>query len=87
MGVELVANRETKQPFEAGLKLYTRVRRQAFKHGLICYPSGGNVDGIRGDTVILAPPYNATESELAEIVEKFGKALRVALNEIRTVAA
>ena len=31
---------------------------------------GGNVDGINGDVVILAPPYNVTDAELTEIVEK-----------------
>ena len=81
LGVELVANRETKEPFDAGLKLYLKVRREAFEHGLICYPSGGNVNGVRGDTVILAPPYNATQSELAEIAAKFGESLRGALRK------
>jgi adenosylmethionine-8-amino-7-oxononanoate aminotransferase len=76
VGVELVRNRATKEPFDAGLKLYLEVRRHALNHGLICYPSGGNVDGVRGDTVILAPPYNATEDELAEVADKFGQALR-----------
>ncbi len=76
VGIELVADRATKEPFDAGRKLYLEVRHRAFEHGLICYPSGGNVDGIRGDTVILAPPYNAIEDELAEIAEKFRRTLR-----------
>ena len=82
VGIELVADRVTKEPFAAGLKLYQRVRQQAFEHGLICYPSGGNVDGICGDTVILAPPYNATENELAEIADKFGLATRATLRDL-----
>ena len=36
------------------------IRQQALENGLICYPVGGNVDGINGDVVILAPPYNST---------------------------
>lgn len=67
---ELVANRATKAPFDPELKLFLKIRAQAMANGLICYPVGGNVDGARGDIVILAPPYNASDAELAEIVEK-----------------
>ena len=56
-----------------------KIRAQAFDNGLICYPVGGNVDGINGDVVILAPPYNATDAELAEIVEKTAASVRQVL--------
>ena len=67
---ELVADRATKEPFEASRKLFLKIRAQAMENGLICYPVGGNVDGVRGDIVILAPPYNCTDAELEEIVGK-----------------
>ncbi|MEI7598932.1 MAG: aspartate aminotransferase family protein [Aestuariivirga sp.] len=79
--LELVADRETKQPFKAEKKLFMKIRAQAFKNGLICYPVGGNVDGINGDVVILAPPYNATDAELAEIVEKTAASVRQVLRD------
>jgi adenosylmethionine-8-amino-7-oxononanoate aminotransferase len=68
--IELVADRETKKPFDGERKLFMKIRQQAFLNGLICYPVGGNVDGINGDVVIIAPPYNVTEAELTEIVDK-----------------
>jgi adenosylmethionine-8-amino-7-oxononanoate aminotransferase len=68
--IELVADRETKKPFDGERKLFMKIRQQAFQNGLICYPVGGNVDGINGDVVIIAPPYNVTEAELTEIVDK-----------------
>ena len=68
--VELVANRETKAPFDPDLKLFLKIRAQTMQNGLICYPVGGNVDGTSGDIVILAPPYNCTDAELTEIVDK-----------------
>ena len=68
--VELVADRSSKAPFDPALKLFLKIRAQAMENGLICYPVGGNVDGVAGDIVILAPPYNATPAELAEIVDK-----------------
>ena len=76
---ELVANRKTKVPFGAELKLALNIRQQALHNGLICYPVGGNVDGVNGDVVILAPPYNATDAELTEIVEKMAKSIRQVL--------
>jgi adenosylmethionine-8-amino-7-oxononanoate aminotransferase len=77
--IELVADQDRKTPFPAERKLFMKIRQQAFENGLICYPVGGNVDGINGDVVILAPPYNATEAELAEIAEKTGRSIRQVL--------
>ena len=81
-GLELVADRETKEPFPASLKLFQKIREQAFENGLICYPMGGNVDGINGDVLILAPPYNATDAELEEICSKLGKSVKQVLARI-----
>ncbi len=82
IGLELVADPEAKTPFPHALQLWARVRQAAFDGGLICYPSGGNVDGWNGDTVILAPPYNATDEDLDEIADKLDRAIRSALRDI-----
>ena len=79
IAVELVCDRETKMPFAAEHKLALKIRQQALDNGLICYPVGGNVDGINGDVVILAPPYNASAAELAEIVEKTATSVKQVL--------
>ncbi|NTE68266.1 aminotransferase class III-fold pyridoxal phosphate-dependent enzyme [Agrobacterium tumefaciens] len=83
LGVELVADRETKKPFPSEKKLFFKVRERAFENGLICYPSGGNVDGVSGDTIILAPRYNSPDSELEEIADKLGKSVRQAVSDVR----
>lgn len=80
MALELVQDRAKKTPFPAERKLFMKIRQQALANGLICYPVGGNVDGIAGDVVILAPPYNATDDELGEICDKLGKSLKQMLN-------
>jgi adenosylmethionine-8-amino-7-oxononanoate aminotransferase len=82
IGIEFVADREAREPFPAEQQLFARIRQTAFDDGLICYPVGGNVDGVNGDIVIIAPPYNATDDELAEIVDKFAQAARKALKTI-----
>ncbi|MER9600135.1 aspartate aminotransferase family protein [Mesorhizobium sp. M0244] len=82
VGIELVADPATKAPFDPRSQAFLRVRRRALQNGLICYPSGGNVDGVAGDTVIISPRYNATDAELSEIADKLGKSVREALSEI-----
>ncbi len=77
--IELVKNRESKQPFDASLKLFMHIRQQALENGLVCYPVGGNVDGVNGDVIILAPPYNASGDELVEIVEKTARSVKQVL--------
>lgn len=79
IAIELVADRASKAPFDPALKLYLKVRQQAMENGLICYPVGGNVDGARGDIVILAPPYTASDDELTEIIDKTARSIRQVL--------
>ena len=73
IGVELVRDRRTKAPFPAGRALSFDVGARAFADGLICYPCSGNVDGTAGDTIIIAPPYNASDGELQDIVTKLAR--------------
>jgi len=81
-GLELVADRGTKEPFDPALKLNARIKARAMEHGLICYPGGGTVDGKRGDHVLLAPPFIVTEAHVAEMVDKLGAAIDAALGDI-----
>ncbi len=79
LGIEFVADRDTKEPFAPERQVFARIRAQAMENGLICYPVGGNVDGRRGDIAILSPPYNATRGELEEIVTLFAETCRQVL--------
>jgi adenosylmethionine-8-amino-7-oxononanoate aminotransferase len=82
VGLEFVADRASRRPFASTLGLHQGIRRRSLDNGLICYPMGGNVDGVAGDTVIIAPPYNATPAELDEIVDKLDLSVRQALVEL-----
>jgi len=82
LGIEFVKDRTTKEPFDPAHKLHARIKKNAFEGGLICYPGGGTVDGVVGDHVLLAPPFIISDSELDELVEKFGAAVDVSLSEI-----
>jgi adenosylmethionine-8-amino-7-oxononanoate aminotransferase len=78
-GVELVADRPTKRPFDPALRLHARVKARAMAEGLMVYPMGGTIDGRLGDHVLLAPPFIVTESELDAIVERLRRAIDGAL--------
>ena len=77
--LELVADRETKQPFDARLRLAANIKATAQQMGLICYPSSGTADGVNGDHVLLAPPFTVTEAQVEEIVATLGRAIAACL--------
>jgi len=84
-GIELVEDRAAKTPFDPGLKIHARVKREAMKSGLMCYPMGGTIDGMRGDHVLVAPPFIIEEQQLDELVDKLGRAITaITLEEART---
>jgi len=74
LGLEIVADRATREPFEATLGVHARLKKAAFSHGLICYPDGGCADGLSGDHVLLAPPFIIDSGGVSEIVDKLGTA-------------
>lgn len=80
--IELVADRATRTSFDPALKLNHKIKAEAFANGLGCYPGGGTVDGIRGDHVLLAPPYIASADEIDQIVDKLGTAVDNVLRSV-----
>ncbi len=82
-GVELVQERGGKKPFDPKKKLHAQVKKQGFSRGLMVYPMGGTVDGWYGDHVLLAPPFIASEADLALIVERLSAAVDAAIADIR----
>ncbi|MDT8344710.1 MAG: aspartate aminotransferase family protein [Thermohalobaculum sp.] len=83
LGIELVADKETKAPFDPALGVAARIKRAAFANGLMVYPMGGTVDGQNGDHVMIAPPYILAEDQIGEIVGKLGPAIETALAGVR----
>jgi adenosylmethionine-8-amino-7-oxononanoate aminotransferase len=75
IGIEFVRDRATREPFAAERALSRTVGAHALEDGLICFPCAGNVGGVMGDTIIVAPPYNAREAELSELIGKLAGAV------------
>ncbi len=74
-GIELVADRATKEPFPSEARLAARIKARAMENGLICYPFAGNVDGSRGDHVLLAPPFIISEAQIDELCDKLSRSI------------
>lgn len=78
IGVEIVADRESKAPFDAALGVPARIKADAMSRGLMVYPMGGTIDGSRGAHVLLAPPYIIDSGHIPVIVDRLGAAIDVA---------
>lgn len=66
-GVELVADKATRQPFDPKLGVAARLAGFAQGHGVILRPIG--------DTLGVSPPLIITPEEVDELVARFGRAL------------
>jgi adenosylmethionine-8-amino-7-oxononanoate aminotransferase len=77
-GVELVAERASKAPFDPARRVHARVRAEAMARGLMVYPMGGTIDGRLGDHVLLAPPFIVSDGEIDAIVERLHGAIDAA---------
>ena len=74
-GIEIVADRETKAPFDPARGVAAKIKKAAFEAGLICYPMSGTIDGRSGDHILLAPPFIIEDAQLDELTDKLDAAI------------
>ena len=79
LGIELVQDKQTKEPLNPAFNLPEQIRPTAMQHGLLCYPMGGTIDGRRGHHVLLAPSFIINYAELELIVERISSTLNAIL--------
>jgi adenosylmethionine-8-amino-7-oxononanoate aminotransferase len=75
VGLELVADRESRAPFPRSARVTEAVARAAVEAGVIVYTSTGNADGVDGDVIMLGPPFVITDAELDRLVDGVTKAV------------
>ncbi|MEM8597170.1 MAG: aminotransferase class III-fold pyridoxal phosphate-dependent enzyme, partial [Pseudomonadota bacterium] len=80
-GIEIVADRSTKETFDPALGVAAKLKKAAFARGLMVYPMGGTIDGRHGDHVLIAPPFILESGQIPEIVEPLKAALDGVLDE------
>jgi adenosylmethionine-8-amino-7-oxononanoate aminotransferase len=81
IGVEFVQDKTTREPFAREENIAERIRQAALEENVLVYPTQGCVDGLRGDHVLLAPPFIVSGEESAIIARALASALaRVFVN-------
>jgi adenosylmethionine-8-amino-7-oxononanoate aminotransferase len=73
-GIELVADKTTKQPFEPNLAVAERVARRALAEGVLVYPCTGAADGI-GDHLLLMPAFVMPPELFVELARRLRRAM------------
>ena len=75
-GVEFVADRQSKAPFDPSAGFSARVFEAAQRRGVLVYPMQGCVDGTRGDHLLLAPPAVTLPDEIRDGVAELRRAIQ-----------
>ena len=77
VGIELVADRETREPFPRAAGVTEAVVRAARERGVLVYSGTGCANGVDGDTILLGPPFVVTDGELERIVAVLAESIEV----------
>jgi adenosylmethionine-8-amino-7-oxononanoate aminotransferase len=84
LGVELVAERETHEPFPRTERVTERVLRSGRDAGVLLYSGTGLADGTNGDAIVLGPPFVVSDDELVAIADRLAAAIEAATATIPT---
>ena len=76
--VEFVKNKSNRGPFPKEAGIAEKIRQAMLEKSVLVYPGQGCVDGLRGDHILLAPPFIITPEECQLIAD----ALQYALGSI-----
>jgi hypothetical protein len=76
IGIELVRDAGSKEPFPRSELVTERVLSAARDGGLLLYSSTGHADGTNGDLIMLGPPFVITDEEAVMLVERTAAAIR-----------
>jgi adenosylmethionine-8-amino-7-oxononanoate aminotransferase len=88
LGVEYVDPRNRSSLLPASLGVAGRIDDAAFDGGLVTLSTQPTNDGYAGDQSLFAPAFTSTDGELAEMVARFGAAVRAVAEEVdRELAA
>ncbi len=80
VGLELVADRETRDPYPRAARLTETVVSAARDLGVLLYSGTGNANGTDGDTILLGPPFVVTDEELVRIATVTSLAIDAAVS-------
>ena len=81
LGVEFVKDKATREPFPKEQNVAEAIRQACLQESVLTYPTQGCVDGLRGDHILLAPPFTISPEECALIA----RALQSAVTKVFSV--
>ncbi|MBA3691333.1 MAG: aspartate aminotransferase family protein, partial [Actinobacteria bacterium] len=76
IGIELVRDPGSKEPFPRAERVTERVLAAARDGGLLLYSSTGHVGGIDGDLLMLGPAFCISDDEATALVDRTAAAIR-----------
>ncbi|MGB0036637.1 MAG: aspartate aminotransferase family protein [Candidatus Acidiferrales bacterium] len=74
-GIELIGNAKTREAFPPDARIAMRIQEDAFDAGVIVYPIQGCADGMRGDHILLAPPFTITSTMIQMLTSGLERAI------------
>ncbi|KAF3038155.1 hypothetical protein E8E12_007388 [Didymella heteroderae] len=83
--VEFMEDTAQKIPFPAEMSFGSSVQLAAFDMGIAAYPGAGTVDGLKGDHVLIAPPYTVSDEELVITVSTLKRAYDQIVTQLEDV--
>jgi adenosylmethionine-8-amino-7-oxononanoate aminotransferase len=76
LGIELVKDRATREPFPPERRMSRVLERAALERGLVVYPCTGSLNGVAGDMIMLAPPLTISRAQVNDCLAILDGALQ-----------
>lgn len=76
-GIEFVQDKASRNPFPREDNICEKIRQAAMDRGVLTYPTQGCVDGLRGDHILLAPPFTISREECQMVADAIAAALKI----------
>ena len=74
--MEIVADKETKQPFAPAQKATARALKACLDAGIIVYPGGTRINGVDTNIFLVAPPLVTTQEEVGLILDRLADGMK-----------
>ncbi|HKG32159.1 MAG TPA: aminotransferase class III-fold pyridoxal phosphate-dependent enzyme, partial [Gemmatimonadales bacterium] len=83
-GIEFVADRKSRRPYDPSLRVAERFAGAAMDSGVMVWPNAGQLEDGTGDLALLAPPYVIDEDQIEELVLGLSRALDRTASDLRS---
>lgn len=75
LAVELVRDAQTREPFPPDARMAQRIQEEAWSQGILVRGLQGCADGVRGDHILIAPPFTITSVMIHMLASGLSRAL------------